>query len=129
MIYIDDCIDATVRYLKADPARLKRHVYNLAGIPVTTGDLCSAVQRLIPGLKVDYVPDFRQQIADSWPDSIDDSDSLRDWDWSYNISTFEMANKIFNGIDEKYKISLKNCKIKIRSSNLTNERYKYKSRN
>ena len=75
MIYVDDCIAATVRYLKADAARLSRHVYNLAGISFTAGDFCSDVQRLIPDLKVDYVPDFRQQIAESWPGSIDDTDS------------------------------------------------------
>lgn len=60
MMYIDDCIDATVRYLKADPNCLKRHVYNLAGISFTPEEFCSEVQRLIPGTEVVYEPDFRQ---------------------------------------------------------------------
>jgi len=78
----------------------------LAGISFTAGDFCADVQRLIPSLEVEFVPDFRQQIAESWPSSLDDSDCLNDWDWSYDVSTFELATKIFDGIDEKYKSNL-----------------------
>lgn len=58
---------------------------------------------MIPGFKVDYVPDFRQKIADSWPQSIDDSDSKKDWGLSYDISVEDLAKKILEGIDPKYK--------------------------
>ena len=60
MIYVDDCIEATIQYLKADQNRLSRHVYNLAGISFTAGDFCRDVQRLIPGMTLDFEPDFRQ---------------------------------------------------------------------
>lgn len=60
MIYIDDCIDATIQYLKADQNRLSRPVYNLAGISFTAGDFCRDVQRLIPGMTLDFEADFRQ---------------------------------------------------------------------
>lgn len=106
MIYIDDCIDATIQYLKADQARLTRSTYNLAGISFTAGDFCRDVQRLIPDATLDFEPDFRQKIAESWPASIDDSESKRDWDWSYNISTYELATKILDGIDDEYKGSM-----------------------
>jgi len=85
---VDDCIEATIQYLKADQNRLSRHVYNLAGISFTAGDFCRDVQRLIPGMTLDFEPDFRQQIAKSWPASLDDSDSFKDWDWKYDISTY-----------------------------------------
>ena len=102
MIYIDDCIDATVQYLSADPANLNRTVYNLDCISLVTGDFCADVQRLIPDLEVEYKPDFRQEIADSWPRSLDGSE-CKEWGWSYDVSSFELANKILDGIDDKYK--------------------------
>lgn len=103
MIYIDDCITATVKFLKADSSRLQNTVYNLAGISFTAGEFCGAVQQIIPGLKVDFEPDFRQQIAESWPNSLDDTESYRDWDWKYDISTKDLAERILAGIDDKYK--------------------------
>ena len=60
MIYIDDCIDATIKFLKADQIRLIRSNYNLAGISLVAGDFCRDVQRLIPGSTLDFEPDFRQ---------------------------------------------------------------------
>ncbi len=59
MIYIDDCIDATIKFLKADPNKLKRRTYNLAGISFTPLEFATAVTKLIPGSSVGYKPDFR----------------------------------------------------------------------
>jgi threonine 3-dehydrogenase len=59
MIYIDDCIDATVRFLKADPNKLLRSVYNLAGISFTPKQLADAIAKIIPNTKVTYEPDYR----------------------------------------------------------------------
>ena len=53
-----------------------------------------------------YEPDFRQAIADSWTNSMDDHECKQDWDWSYDISTGDMAKKIYAGIDPKYKTNL-----------------------
>lgn len=58
---------------------------------------------MIPGFKVQYEPDFRQKIADSWPKSIDDKDSFNDWGLSYKISVDTLAKKIMEGIDPHYK--------------------------
>ena len=106
MMYIDDCIDATIKFLKADKERLTRTCYNLAGISFTPEELSEAVQTLIPGTKIEYEPDYRQNIANSWPRSIDDRESRADWDWSYDISTQDLAAKILNGIEPKYKQDL-----------------------
>ncbi len=106
MMYIDDCIEGTVSFLSADPNRLTRSTYNLAGISFTPEQLAAEVEKLIPGFKMIYAPDFRQAIANSWPKSIDDSESNKDWDWSYDISVKDLAKKIFDGIDPMYKTHL-----------------------
>jgi hypothetical protein len=62
---------------------------------------------MIPGFKVEYEPDFRQKIADSWPKSIDDSESKKDWNWSYDVTVDDLARKILDGIDPQYKQGVK----------------------
>jgi nucleoside-diphosphate-sugar epimerase len=75
MIYIDDCVDATMKLLRADAKNLTRCTYNLAGISFTPSEFADAVKKLIPGSIVKFEPDFRQKIAETWPKSLDDSDS------------------------------------------------------
>lgn len=62
-----------------------------------------AVKKLMPDVTIEYEPDFRQAIADSWPKSLDDTESKLHWNWEYDISVYELAEKIYNGIDPKYK--------------------------
>lgn len=107
MMYIDDCIECTIQFLKADPTLLKRNVYNIAGISFTPKQLAEACMKLIPGATVSYEPDFRQKIAESWPQSIDDHECKLHWNWEYSVSVYELAKKIFDGIDPKYKEHLK----------------------
>ena len=108
MIYVDDCIKATVQYLKTDPNKLRRPVYNLAGISFTPAELAEAIHKLniVPGAKITYEPDYRQKIAESWPTSLDDSTSKQDWNWSYDVTVYDLAKKIWDGIDPKYKTKL-----------------------
>ena len=104
MIYIDDCIDATIKYLKADPQTLKRSVYNLAGISFTPEMLANEVMKLIPGLEVTYEPcSTRSKIAASWPQALDDSYAQKEWGWSYDVNMFDLAKKIYDKIDPQYK--------------------------
>lgn len=106
MIYIDDTIEATIRLLKADKKRLSRTCYNLAGISFSAGDFCREVQQLIPGATLEFKPDFRQAIAESWPASLAEPSNKADWDWSYDITTAQLAKKIFDGIAPEYKAHL-----------------------
>ena len=106
MMYIDDCISGTVDFLSADPNKLTRTCYNFAGISFTPEQLAAEVEKLIPGFKMIYQPDFRQAIADSWPGSIDDKEARQDWGWKYDISVADLAKKIFDGIDGMYKAHL-----------------------
>jgi hypothetical protein len=57
---------------------------------------------VIPDFKIEYHPDFRQKIADTWPRSLDASDSARDWDFSYNISPDKMTEITFKNMNKEY---------------------------
>jgi nucleoside-diphosphate-sugar epimerase len=82
MMYMPDAIRATLELMDAPPERVReRHGYNLGGISFTPAQLGAAIAQRIEGFEVDYAPDFRQPIADSWPRSIDDSAAHRDWGW------------------------------------------------
>jgi len=91
MIYLDDCIDAIVMFLKADPSSLKRTVYNLGGIKVVPKEFCDATLKLFPGSTVSYEPDYRQAIAEQWPMCLDDSTSKEDWGWNYDVTVSDLA--------------------------------------
>ena len=90
MMYMPDCLKATIDLMEADPSRVKRHdSYNLAGTSFSAGELAAEIRKHIPEFKCDYRPDFRQKIADSWPMSIDDGPARRDWGWRpmYDLAT------------------------------------------
>lgn len=85
MIYVDDCIKATIQFLKADQKNLKRQVYNLGGISFTPEMLAAEIKDLIPGCEITYKPcPVKSAIAAQWPRSIDDADAATDWGWRYN---------------------------------------------
>ncbi len=83
MMYMPDCIKATIDLMEAPFERLRHHGdYNVAAMSFTCGQLVTAIRRHVPKLEVAYEPDFRQQIADSWPASIDDSAARAEWGWA-----------------------------------------------
>ena len=71
-----------------------RSSYNLAGISFTPEQLAAEIKKHIPEFTIDYKPDFRQEIADSWPDSIDDSCARKDWGWQHDYSLEKMTADI-----------------------------------
>jgi nucleoside-diphosphate-sugar epimerase len=82
MIYMDDCIRATIELMDADADKISvRTSYNIAGMSFTPAELADAIKKHIPEFEVSYVPDFRQQIAESWSESIDDEMAKKDWNW------------------------------------------------
>jgi nucleoside-diphosphate-sugar epimerase len=83
MMFMDDAIRATLELMEADTEKLSiRTAYNLAGCSFTPDEITAEIQKHIPTFQVSYNPDFRQEIADSWPNSIDDSVAKIDWGWS-----------------------------------------------
>ena len=82
MMFMDDAIRATLELMEADAKKIKvRSAYNLAAMSFDPAEMARSIQKHIPDFTIDYAPDFRQDIADSWPKSIDDSDAQRDWNW------------------------------------------------
>lgn len=82
MMYMPDALRATIELMEAEPARIgERGSYNLGGVSFTPAEIAAAIRKRIPGFTMTCEPDFRQQIAETWPRSIDDSVARRDWGW------------------------------------------------
>ncbi len=82
MMYMDDAIRATIELMQADGDCLGvRSSYNLSAMSFTPAELSEAIRVHQPGFKIAYAPDFRQEIAESWPGSIDDTEARADWGW------------------------------------------------
>lgn len=89
MMYMPDCIRAAIDLMEADLSTLKHHSnYNLAAMSFSAGELAASIKKHIPEFTCEYQPDFRQEIADSWPRSIDDSAAREEWGWKpdYDLS-------------------------------------------
>jgi nucleoside-diphosphate-sugar epimerase len=88
MMYMEDAIRATLEIMNAPAEQIKeRSSYNLSGMSFTPEQLAAQIQKHLPDFTIDYEPDSRQQIADSWPSSIDDQTASKDWNWksSYDL--------------------------------------------
>jgi nucleoside-diphosphate-sugar epimerase len=90
MMYMEDAIRGTVDLMEAPAEHVKiRSAYNFSGSDFTPAEIAAEIQKHIPDFKINYAPDFRQAIADSWPNSIDDTDARTDWGWEvkYDLSS------------------------------------------
>ncbi|WP_116771831.1 NAD-dependent epimerase/dehydratase family protein [Maribacter litoralis] len=82
MMFMDDAIRATLQIMEAPEENIKeRSAYNLAAMSFTPKEMAESIKAVIPEFKITYEPDFRQEIANSWPSSIDDSKAQKDWNW------------------------------------------------
>ena len=82
MMYMSDAINATLNIMTTEAKNVKiRSSYNIAGVSFSPKEISDEIQRNISEFSITYTPDFRQKIADSWPNSIDDSRAQKDWKW------------------------------------------------
>ena len=82
MMYMEDAIRATINLMQAPKDQIKiRSSYNISGVSFTPAEIHKSIQRIVPAFNITYQPDFRQDIADTWPKSIDDSHAKTDWGW------------------------------------------------
>ena len=87
MMFMDDAIRATIELMNADSASLRiRSSYNLSAISFTPENIYESIKKHIPEFEVSYNPDFRQVIASTWPNSIDDSEARKDWNWKHKFN-------------------------------------------
>ena len=94
MMYMDDAIRATIELTEVPAEQVKvRNSYNLAGISFDPVTIAASIAGHIEGFEMDCVPDFRENIAASWPASIDDSAAQADWDWTpkYDLEAMTAA--------------------------------------
>ena len=99
MMFMDDAIRATIELMEAPAEKVKiRSSYNLSALSFTPKQIFESIQKVIPSFTINYEPDFRQAIADSWPASIDDSAARENWGWEerYDLdkTTREMLNNL-----------------------------------
>ncbi len=100
MMFMDDAIRATIELMNAPSESIKiRSAYNLGGISFTPKQLGEAITKVIPDFQISYAPDFRQEIADSWPNSIDDSEAKKDWNWKHQYDLEGLVNIMLANVD------------------------------
>ena len=107
MMYMPDCLKATIDLMQADFSKLKHHSdFNVGAMSFTAGELAASIKKYIPEFEVSYEPDSRQAIADSWPNSVDDSAAREEWGWkpAYNLDA--MTQDMLKVLGEKHKKGL-----------------------
>lgn len=102
MMYMDDAVNATIQMMQAKPENIKiRTSYNLSSIDFTPEELVNEIKKYIPEFTITYQPDYRQEIADSWPQSIDDSEARKDWGWSHKFDLSDMTKDIIINLESQ----------------------------
>jgi nucleoside-diphosphate-sugar epimerase len=100
MMYMPDCVKSLVDIANED--QLKHQIYNVTGMSFSAGELASEIKNHIPEFKIDYKPDFRQAIADSWPRTIDDSLAREEWGWHPAFDLEKMTADMLKKLGQKF---------------------------
>ena len=99
MLFMDDAIRATIELMEAPSEQIKiRSSYNLAGVSFTPKELSEAIKKQLPNFNITYNPDFRQAIADSWPNSIDDAIAKQHWGWKARFDLPKIVDEMIKNI-------------------------------
>ncbi len=106
MMFMDDAVDATINIMNADSASISiRSSYNLAAVSFTPAQIASAIKAYIPDFSIIYTPDYRQEIAETWPLSIDDSKAREDWNWTHNYDLEAITKEMITQLSNTYSLS------------------------
>ncbi|GAB4285113.1 MAG: L-threonine 3-dehydrogenase [Marinilabiliales bacterium] len=107
MMYMPDCLKATVDLMQADFNKLKHHSdFNVGAMSFSVAELAESIKKHIPDFEITYEPDFRQAIADSWPNDVDDSAAREEWGWKPDYDLEAMTEDMLKVIGEKHKKGL-----------------------
>jgi threonine 3-dehydrogenase len=102
MMYMPDCIKAAIDLINAPKEKLTHHCdYNVGSMSFDVASLAKEIQKYYPNFKVIYKPDFRQEIADSWPDDVDDSAARNDWGWKPEFDLERMVKDMIEKLKAK----------------------------
>lgn len=101
MMYMPDAINATLQLMEAPASKITvRTSYNIASVSFSPKEITSALQKHIPDFVTDYKPDYRQAIADSWPQSIDDSVARADWGWKHQYGLDALTADMLGNLNQ-----------------------------
>lgn len=99
MMYMDDAVRGTIELMQAEKDKIKiRSSYNLAAMSFTPDKVYQSILEHKPNFEISYNPDFRQKIADTWPESIDDSEARSDWGWKHEFDLEKMTTEMLQNI-------------------------------
>ncbi len=102
MMFMEDAINAAIQLMETDSSKLTvRSSYNLAAISFNPAEVAAEIKKHIPEFSITYHPDFRQQIAESWPRTIDDSTARRDWGWKHKYDLASITDIMLKEISKK----------------------------
>lgn len=106
MMYMDDAIRGTIELMEAPAEKVKsRMAYNFSAMSFSPKELAAIIKQHIPGFEISYAPDFRQQIANGWPQSIDDTDARNDWGWQHAYDVNRMAEDMLANLKKKLQVA------------------------
>jgi nucleoside-diphosphate-sugar epimerase len=101
MMYMPDAIKATIAMMEAPESKISvRTSYNISGMSFSPKEIAAEIKKHIPEFDIGYKPDYRQQIANSWPQSIDDSVARNDWGWKEDYDLERMTKDMFDNLSK-----------------------------
>lgn len=107
MMYMPDCLKATIDLMQADFSKLKHHSdFNVGAMSFSVAEIADSIRKYLPDFQISYEPDFRQAIADSWPNSVDDTAAREEWGWKPSFDLDTMTQDMLKVIGEKHKQGL-----------------------
>jgi nucleoside-diphosphate-sugar epimerase len=99
MMYIADAIRGTIELMEAPASKISiRTSYNLSGMSFSPKEIAGSIKKYIPAFNISYKPDYRQAIADSWPQSIDDTVARNDWGWKNEYDLDKMTREMLDNL-------------------------------
>lgn len=106
MMYMSDAIRGTIALMDAPAENIQvRSSYNLSALSFAPEEIATAITKYLPEFKISYEPDYRQEIADSWPASIDDSQAREDWGWEHQFDLDRMSQSMLENLKEMLLLS------------------------
>lgn len=107
MMYMPDCLKATIDLMQADFSKLKHHSdFNVGAMSFSVKELAESIKKYMPDFTIEYQPDYRQAIADSWPDAVDDSAAREEWGWKPAYDLDAMTQDMLHNIKIKHEKGL-----------------------
>jgi nucleoside-diphosphate-sugar epimerase len=107
MMYMPDCIKSTIDLMEAPFENLKHHNdFNVGSMSFDVKTLADSIRKYNPDFTIDYQPDFRQAIADSWPDDVDDTAARQEWGWKPAWDLDSMTRDMLDKLTKKHEAGL-----------------------